>query len=167
MRWLTYFILAYVMVGVQSGLGGFVEIWGARPDLVLICVIFIAMNAPRDAALLGAFVLGVLADLLSLNPLGLRALSYSLVAMFTLSSAPIVHRTHPLSHFSLAFVGSLLASIVILIHGLIHGPTPRITVLFFTALYTGVVAIFVLGILQRIRRIFAFQPKRMAATRSR
>jgi rod shape-determining protein MreD len=161
MRWLTYFILAYVMVGVQSGLGGFVEIWGARPDLVLICVIFIAMNAPRDAALLGAFVLGVLADLLSLNPLGLRALSY------TLSSAPIVHRTHPLSHFSLAFVGSLLASIVILIHGLIHGPTPRITVLFFTALYTGVVAIFVLGILQRIRRIFAFQPKRMAATRSR
>jgi len=159
MRWITYFILAYVMVGIQAGLSGVIDVWAARPDLALICVVFIAMNAPRDAALLGAFVLGGMQDLMTVQPLGLHAIAYSLAAMFTFSAAPIVHRTHPLSHFSLCFVGSILVAGAMLLHSTIYKSGPPVTVLFYGALFTGIVAVPVLGVLQRIRKIFAFQKR--------
>ena len=73
MRWITYFILAYVILGLQIGAGPFLRFQGASPNLVLLAVIFITMNAPRDAALLGAFSLGVMQDLLTAQPPGLFA----------------------------------------------------------------------------------------------
>ena len=52
---------------------------------------------------------GVMQDLLTQTPLGLYALSYGLVGMFVVSTQEVVYREHPLTHFSLALVGGLLA----------------------------------------------------------
>lgn len=160
MRWLAYFILAYVMLGLQAGLGPFVSIGSARPNFVVLAVIFIAIFAPRDAALLGAFVLGLLQDLLTQQPLGIYAFSYGLVAMFTVSTQQVVYKGHPLTHFSLAFIAEFLTSGVIIAHGLIRGPWPGFMGLFYSALYTACLAPLVLGILGRMKRGFAFQPPR-------
>src|SRR3954463_1427148 len=116
MRWAAYFILAYVAIGLQIGLGEYLRVGGALPNLVLLAVIFIAVNAPRDAALLGAFGIGVVQDLVSLSPLGVDALAYSLGAMFTISTQELVYRAIPVTHFSLALVGGLLSAAVIAIH---------------------------------------------------
>src|SRR5690554_3436804 len=107
MRWLTYFILAYVALGVQIGTSGFLRYQGAGPNFVLLAAIFIAINAPRDSALLGCFVLGAMQDLVTQQSLGLYAFSYGLVAMFVVSTQNLVYRAHPLTHFSLALVGGL------------------------------------------------------------
>src|SRR5215213_9217449 len=90
MRWPAFFILVYVAVGLQIGMGDFVRIGGsgARPDLVMLAVIFIAIHAPRDAALLGAFGIGLVQDLVSLSPLGLYALAYALVAIHVWTRGP-------------------------------------------------------------------------------
>ena len=82
MRWLTFLILAYLAVALQIGLSPYLAYHGAAPNLVLLAVIFIAVNAPRDSALLGCFALGVMQDLVSHQPPGLFAFSYGLVAMF-------------------------------------------------------------------------------------
>src|SRR2546421_9553937 len=116
MRWLTCFILAYVALGMQLGMGEFVRVRDATPSLVIMAVIFIAMNAPRDAALLACFVIGTLQDMTTLAPLGLYALSYSLVGMFVVSTQEIVASEHPVTHFSLAFFGSLLMGAILFIH---------------------------------------------------
>ncbi len=50
MRWLPYFILAYVALGVQVGLGHYVSYKGAAPNLVLVAAVFIGLNAPPPAA---------------------------------------------------------------------------------------------------------------------
>ncbi len=172
MRWITYFILAYLTLGLQVGLAPYLRYQGASPNLVLLAVIFIAINAPRDAALLGAFALGVLQDLLTQQPPGLFALSYGLVGMFVVSTQQIVYREHPLTHVSLALIGGLMTTCVILLHGWIHPPAPRLMDLnvaaarispgveFTRVLYTAVLAPFVLGALQRVKRAFAFQPAR-------
>ena len=57
MRWLSWFILAYLALGLQSGLGSYIAWEGVPPNLVLIAVIFVALNAPREPALLGSFVM--------------------------------------------------------------------------------------------------------------
>jgi len=161
MRWLPYFILAYIMLGLQSGLRGYVELaGGAWPNLVLLAAIWIAINAPRDAALLGCFGLGLIQDLTTDRALGLFAFSYGLVAMFTVSTQQVVYRGHPLTHFSLAFFGSLLTSIILMIYSLVKHTGESPMVLFYSSLYTAILAPIVLGVLGRIRRVFSFQPLR-------
>jgi len=177
MRWLPYFILAYLTLGVQIGLGDFVSWHGARPNLVLIAVLFVALNAPRDAALLGCFVMGAIQDLVTQQPPGLFALSYGLTALVVVGSHHVVNREHFLTYFGLALVGGLLTATVLLVHAWIHPGIPRgpggasgATTLpavrlsagteLTRAIYTAVLAPVVLSLLHRTKRFFAFQPQR-------
>jgi hypothetical protein len=83
--------------------------------------------------------------------------------MFTVSTQELVYRAHPVTHFSLGFVGSLLAGGVVLIHGWIRGPSPSIGEVFGNALYTALLAPFVLGLLNLARGAFGFSPSRRRA----
>jgi rod shape-determining protein MreD len=161
MRWLVFFILGYVALGVQAGLAApHLRVSGAPPNVVLIAVIFVAVNAPREAALLGCFVLGVMQDLLTTGGLGVFAFSYGLVGMFVVSTQEFVYRDHPLTHFSLALMGGVVTGLVVLVHGWVRGPWVSPVTLITSAAYTAVLAVVVLGVLQKFRRAFAFQPSR-------
>lgn len=160
MRWPAYLILVYVAVGLQTGLGEYLRIDGARPDLVLLAVVFIAINAPRDAALLGAFGIGLVQDLVTLSPPGLYALAYSAVALAMIKMQELVSRTHPAAHFLLALMGGILSAAVVLIHGWIKGPAAPIGELFGGALYTAILAPLILGLLTSMRKIFGFARRR-------
>ena len=174
MRWIPYFILAYVSLGLQIGLGELPFMRAGGPKLPLLAVIFIAVNASREAALLGSFGIGIMQDITTLSPLGLYALAYALVAMFVVSTQELVYREHPLTHFSLALLGGLLTAAVVLLQGWIRpiepampgiAPAARVSVasLFSMAIYTAALAPIVLGLLQKIRRSFAFTPPRRRA----
>lgn len=162
MRWIVYFILAYVSLGIQAGLAGpFLRVHGAPPNVVLLAAIFVAVNARREPALLGCFLLGLMQDLLTSQALGLYAMSYGLVAMFVISTQEFVYRDHPLTHFSLALVGGLMTAGVLFVHGWIRGPFESPVALLTSAAYTAVIAVPVLGLLQMVRKAFAFQPSRL------
>lgn len=177
MRWTVYYILAYVALGFQIGLSPYVRYQGAEPNLALLAVIYIAINAPRDAALLAAFGIGVLQDLLSAHQPGLYALSYGLVAMFVAGAQHVVYREHPLTHFSLALVGGLVTMCVLVLHdwlippfkATVEGHTVIAAVrvspatLFTGALYTAVLAPLIIGGLQRVKGLFNFKPQRRRA----
>src|SRR5947209_15581422 len=121
MRWLPFVILAYVALGVQVGLSGYVSVYHARPDLVLLAAIFVAVHAQRDVALLACFLLGLAKDSLMPGlPMGLTAFSYGLVAIFILSTHDLVYREHFLTHVSLALVSGLITASVVFAHGLIY-----------------------------------------------
>jgi rod shape-determining protein MreD len=184
MRWLTYFILAYIALGVQIGLGDYVSYQGAAPNLVLLAAIFIAVNAPRDAALLGCFAMGAMQDLLTHQPPGLYAFAYGIVGLMVAGTNQVVYREHPLTHFSMALGGGLVVAVILLVHGWIQppgareirwiggaGPTQTTQVSveavrtspateFTRAIYTAVLSPIVLGLLQRGKKVFSFQPPR-------
>jgi rod shape-determining protein MreD len=160
MRWPPYFILAYVAVGLQIGLAEYLRVGAARPDLVLLAVIFIAIHAPREAALLGCFGLGIISDLVSLNPLGVYAIGYSIVGMFVISTQELVYKAHPATHFTLGFAGALLCGSVVVIHGWIRGPRASVTEMLASALYTALLAPVVLGLLNLTRGAFSFRHRR-------
>jgi rod shape-determining protein MreD len=160
MRWITYFVLAYAALAIQAGAGPYLRWNGAAPNLVLIAALFIAINAPRETALLGCLCLGLMQDLLTQSPLGLYAISYGLVAMFVVSTQQVVYREHPMTHFTMSLVGGLMTSALIFIHGMIHRPGAGAWGLVVTTVYTAILAPFVLGLLQRAKRPFAFQTPR-------
>lgn len=174
MRWLVYFIFAYLALGLQIGLSPYVRIHGAMPNFGLLAVIFIAINAPRDAALLGCFGIGLIQDLLSAQPPGLYALSYGLIAVLVTGATSVVYREHPLAHLLLAIAGGLITMGVLLVHGWIHPPAPAISdgkntlaavrlsvgTLLLGVLYTAVLAPLIIGALQRMKGVFSFRSGR-------
>src|SRR5512147_653535 len=113
MRWISYFILAYLIVAIKVGLGGFIN-WGqANPNLVRCAAVFVAVNARREEALIGAFGLGLLQDLFTQQPPGLYAFSYALLGLFVVGTQPVVYAEHPLTHFFLALAGAVLTNAVV------------------------------------------------------
>jgi rod shape-determining protein MreD len=159
MRWLVFSILAYIAIGLQVGLSPYLRYDEGAPNFVLLAVIFIALNAPREPALLGAFLVGLLQDLMSTQGLGLYAFSYGLTAMLTISTQEIVYREHVLTHITLGLIGGLTTAVLLVLHG--WAPWLKSPVApsgpFVSAILTAVAAPIMLGVLQRGKRTFAFK----------
>ena len=161
MRWSSFFILAYVALGLQLGLARAIEWRGASPDFVLLGVIFLCLNARRDSAMLGCFMLGLLRDLAGNGTLGLYALGYGIVAMVVAGLAQGVNRRHPLAHFLLTLFGGGVVAIVLTLHEWIRpvkaeGPL-SMGAMFYSVIYSAILAPLALALLQRIGGVFRFQ----------
>jgi rod shape-determining protein MreD len=172
MRWFVYFILAYVAMGLQVGLAPYLSWHGASPNFGLLAMIFIAANAPREAALLGCFCIGLFQDLLTAQQPGLFAFSYGFVAwLITGAQQPLVRHSLTVQTL-LTLAGGILTSMVILLQSWLHpagraiageGGAPGLPAigvsaggLFLGAAYTTLVAPVLLGLLGRSRKFFAF-----------
>jgi len=63
MRWLRFAVLVLVATILQTSLIGMISLQGARPDLLLILLVFFAISIdPRDA-IVASFAIGFAADL--------------------------------------------------------------------------------------------------------
>jgi rod shape-determining protein MreD len=171
MRWFPYCILAYLMLGVQLGLGSFISYRDVSPNFLLLVVVFISLHARREEAMLGCFLLGAIQDLITLQPVGLFAFSYGIVSMLVCWLAESVRRTHPLTHVSLTFLGALLMGMILIVHDYFRPVGPVISVggtvahairigprvVMVSVIYTTILAPVVIGILQLFTRLFGFE----------
>jgi rod shape-determining protein MreD len=168
MRWVSFGILAYLVLALHVALSGFINWGSATPNLVLPIVVFIAVNAPRDHALAGAFVLGLLQDLLCHQPIGLFAFTYGLVALFLIGAQPAVYRDHPLTHVLLTLLAALLAAAVVLfngwayprLHALAEVGGPALGPAILSSLYTAALAPLLLLPLVKFKGVFGFRANR-------
>ncbi|MBC8105785.1 MAG: rod shape-determining protein MreD [Anaerolineae bacterium] len=166
MRWPIYFILAYFAVALQIGIGGHFRVWGAVPNLVMIAVVFIALHAPRDAALLGCFALGIMQDLTTADPsrLGLYGLAYGLFALMIGGYGTPQVRGNPIMHIVLTLMCGIVTAFIVLLHGWLHrftdGIPMPISTMLWSAVYTSLLSPLILVPLNRLRRLFAFEPPR-------
>ncbi len=157
MRAIFTLIIVYIMLGLQLGAGPFVTYRGVEPNLVLLVVVFVALNVPRDAALLTCFFIGLIQDAVSVQPLGLYAFGYGIVAVVVCWLAESVRRAHPLTHVSLSFMAAMIVGMLLLVHELIHPVSatqhigPRVVAI--SAAYTTLLSPFVIGILQQLSRL--------------
>jgi rod shape-determining protein MreD len=163
MRWIAFFIFAYITLGIQTGVGPFVAYRDVPPNLMLLLVIFIALNAPREAALLAAFLLGLMQDLLTVQPLGLFAFSYGAIALVAVTMVESVRRGHPVTQLAFTFVGGIVLGMFEIVHDYFRSGSapesvhigPRVVAV--SVIYTTLLAPFVIGLLQLCQRVFAFQ----------
>ena len=171
MRWFTFFIVSYLMLGVQLGAGSFISYRDVSPNLPLLVVIFISLNASKNAALLGSFVIGCMQDLGTLQPLGLFAFAYGIISLLIVSSVESVRRSHPLTHLSFTFLAGILLGMLLIVHdffkptgaSVVYGGTvigalrigPRVVAV--SVIYTTLLAPLVIGLLQLAQSLFAFE----------
>lgn len=108
MRWLTFSLLAAVVLTLQSTIAPRVEVLGARPDWLLVIVVFFSLYAPRREAIISAWIVGMAADLMTVERLGLLALSYALVAVGITSIREHLFRYRAATQFVVTLVVCLL-----------------------------------------------------------
>lgn len=112
MRWLTFGILAIVVVSLQATVVPRGDLFGARADLVLVLTVFYALQVRREEAMLAGWIAGALADVMTLERWGLLALSYGLVAAGVGLVRDLLFGRHPLTHFSVTLLAALLLQVV-------------------------------------------------------
>lgn len=107
MRWLTFLLLAVIVLTLQSAVGPRLALLGARPDWLLVVVVFLALYAPPQDAVLGAALIGLGGDLLSIERLGLLVLSYVLAALVIVGVREHVFKNAHTTRFILTLVVGL------------------------------------------------------------
>jgi len=108
MRWLTFSIVVVAALSLQAALAPHLALGGARPDLLLVVVTFFALYARARDAVLGAWIIGILADLMSIERLGFFALSYLGIALLVSSLREYLFRYRGTTQFAVTFVVGLV-----------------------------------------------------------
>ena len=157
MRWIPFILLAYVMLGIQTGLGGLSVLGGV--NFVLIAAVFLSLNAPRAVAVPACFGMGLLQDLVGIGPIGTFALTYSVVALLIAGTDRALSAEHPLTHFVITLAGGIVTAILLWLHGRLakYGVPLGFGDLLASAFYSAVAAMPALWVLNRLRRRFRFR----------
>ncbi len=165
MRWVTFAILAGLCLVLQTALAPHLAIGEIRPDWLFVLAVFYAVMGPWPDACLGAWVLGLLIDLESVNGsagyghLGLFAFSFGGTAWLIYHVRDLVFREHWLTHTILTFLGAMLVQSVVALYRSATAPegtspaTGVWTYAVLTALYTTFWAPYFHWLLIRMRRL--------------
>ncbi|MCP4245596.1 MAG: rod shape-determining protein MreD [bacterium] len=121
MRWLTFAILAILVVSLQATVMPRTELFGARADLVLVLTVFYALHVRREEAMLAGWMVGALADVMTLERFGLLALSYGLAAAAVGQVRDLLFGRHPLTHFSVTLLAALLLQVAWALYRVVLG----------------------------------------------
>lgn len=78
MKYLPHILLAYLVIGLQRGLGDLLVVGDARLDLVWLVALFYALSIPKAGGLLAAALVGLAYDLTGAGPIGWHAASLGL-----------------------------------------------------------------------------------------
>lgn len=152
MRWISFILMAYMMLGLQIGLYPFVPV-----NFVLIASVFLALNAPRQVAVPACFILGLLHDLVGIGPLGMYATAYSVVALLTASDQHAIASDHPISHFLVTlFSGCIVGLITKLVDAWRDIGTSLLNDM-LTGFYTALASVVVLHLMTKVKRKFRFR----------
>lgn len=108
MRTLVWIIGGTVLLALQAGLAPRLELWGARPDWLLVAVVFFGLHVRAGNAAGGAWCLGFAADLLTLERPGLLAITYTVSALVVAALREYVFRMSATTQFFLVLAMGLL-----------------------------------------------------------
>jgi len=164
MRWIGFLILLALAAVLQSTVVSWIRIQRIGPDLVFLLALFYLLYAEPLDALIVAWLAGLTLDLFSQVRLGTFAFSFGLVGLVLVRLRQLVFRDHPVTQLFLALVGCELTQAVarsvtaVLEPRLAWGPTDVLLGALYTALYTAVLAPYVLWLLLRFRGVLGVRP---------
>jgi len=172
MRWLSFVILAYVGIVLQTTVAERLEISHIRPDLMFIIAVHYALHAVSPDAMIAAWLLGFVVDLCGQGQLGVFAFGYGVTALFVVQLRDSMFRDHPLTSLFVTLVCTWLVHLLAGIHFLLtHAQAHRSWVEMllhstYTAMYSAAVAPYLHWLLGRLRGLLGLaSPRRLRPRR--
>ena len=160
MRWLVTAVLILVMLVVQTAAAPYISWLGARPDILLIFIVQLALVTPHLEGVICAWGVGLLIDLHDGNMPGVVALTYTVVAFGLFRIRSEVFAGHILTRVILVVIAGFLTQLAVMFSQIILGHPLHFVLFWRTALlsvgYTAAVAVVLLPLfLMLLRRLFA------------
>ncbi len=116
---------AVVAALLQATIVPYLEIGGARPDLVLIYAVIVTIVVGIDHGLVSAIFGGLTIDVLAPRPLGVTAFVLLIVVGGVAALARLFSRGRALATIVLVFLASLVGPLLFLVvYGALRGPIP-------------------------------------------
>lgn len=116
MRWFPFLLLMLALLTAQSALAPRLAVVGARPDWLLVVVVFLGLFASRKQAVIGGWFIGAGADLLTIERFGLLATSFALAALLVASGREFLFRHRWVTQLCVTLATCLLVHAVWLIY---------------------------------------------------
>ena len=156
MRWLTFFILAYVATVLQSTLLGLMTgatVGGATVNLLFILALYYALSARKSDAPWACMALGLMADLASSYPFGAYAAAFAVAGWGVTRIRSHLVGEHPISVLFMSFILTFLLEVIV---GAVafKSTTPwgyLLSTALLTAVFTAIAAVPVHWLLRRNR----------------
>jgi rod shape-determining protein MreD len=153
LRLLRTLLVFYVLIVLQTTLGGAIGVQGIRPDFLLIAVLLIALHEGAAGGAVAGFVAGLFVDLNSVNTLGITSLANGLVGFATGTIADRLVRTSWITRCALAFAATALRDQLVVTFAMSGGVAEAIRFFFRSALaaglYTALVAPLLMALIER------------------
>ncbi len=167
MKWAPFILLLFVAMILQGGNWlNFICVGdcNAKPDLLLILLVFYAVSATSYRAVIASFIIGFASDVLSL-PMGPNMISYLLVGLLLSNSRNLLLFNNMILQFVLIFIVSILAylfteALTLLAQPSIAFSSCFLSKLFIGSLYSAVVGALICQGLLLIRRSLGVRHRR-------
>lgn len=98
-------------IAIEVSFGSYLSVRGIKPDLCLLCLIFLSLKYRGEILLPFAFLTGLLKDTFSVAPWGLHAFSYCLAAYGIHYLSMLLAFRTPLSQAVMTFCASIAYSL--------------------------------------------------------
>lgn len=113
MHWVRFALLILIAsVLQQTGLMGVLAIRGVRPDLLLVFLVFFATRSHSTDAVIAAFAIGFMADLISpsMGVMGPRIISFGILGTLLSDIQGIISLRRPVHYAATVFMASILVA---------------------------------------------------------
>ena len=182
MRWTVFFILAYLLIGLQTSLAPLLRIDFVAPNLLMILAVYIALHTSGTTASYACLLLGLAVDLTTPYPLadgvrdaailGPNMIGFVFGGWIVLQLRNLVYRDSPVGIAVVVFLAGvfihLFCTVLLTVRGLpwlLNQPIPNWSAAdelvrrFFELLYTAGVAIPLGYFFSKLCPVFRFEPQ--------
>lgn len=144
MHWIRFMILVLIAAIVQSSLVGVIALTEAqiKPNLLLIFMVFFAIYAPAQEAIISSFAIGLFADLIGTG-MGPQILAYGLIGSLLSELRHIMVLRHmPQQMITVLVSGVICGLITLLLFKIKDSPAPSniINLTLWQPLYSAALA---------------------------
>lgn len=166
MRWIPFTLCMLAALTGQAAWASRLELWGARPDGLLVVVVFFALHGVAGDALVAAWLVGVLADLMTIERLGFFSATYVLAAGAILAIREGLFRESLAVQVLVVLITGFLVRGMWLVYRALtvdwHDATWRVLAVdgAWSAAYTALWALPMLALLWRLRNVFGVARRR-------
>lgn len=112
-RWVSFGICLLFVLICQTTLASQVGIWDVRPDWLLVLVVFFSLYSTRVDAAIAGWVIGLAADMTSVERVGLSSMTYLVAALMVNSVRDMVFLRNAGTHFVVTLSAGLMVQLVI------------------------------------------------------
>ena len=116
MNWFMFGCCLLLAVTAQTTLTPLINLYTIRPDVLFILVVFFALYLNAPSAHLAGWILGLVADLTSVERNGLFALTFLIAAILVHSIRHVVFLRNRVTHFAVTLLAGLLVQLVFVVY---------------------------------------------------